>query len=150
MSFVAEAWADIDVPPEMAFDVLLDHPGWKDWMPPSFAVASPPDGPLRVGARFRVRILGAPAASTLRLLVADRPREIAWSGGMRRVLHGEHRFLFESDGGGGTKVHSHEKWSGALAPLVRRLVKPMAERVGREQLAGLAAACRARQPGSAR
>jgi hypothetical protein len=143
MSFIAEARIDIDVPPETAFDVLLQHPKWPDWMPRSFEVPSPADSPLHVGKRFRVRIARAPFASTIEVTVVNRPGEITWCGGRRGLLYAEHRFLFSSDGNGGTRVHSHETWSGALAPLLRPLLQPGAERVGSQQLAGLAAACRA-------
>jgi hypothetical protein len=144
MPFVTEAHIDIDVAPELAFDTLLDHPTWKDWMPPSFRVASPADGPHRLGHRFRVRVAGAPFASSIELTIADRPHEIAWCGGVRGVLHADHRFRFSGDGKGGTHVHSHETWSGALARFLRPVLARAAERVGREQLAGLATACRAR------
>ncbi len=145
MSFVAEAHTDIEAPPEVVFDTLLDHPTWKDWMPRSFAVASAADGPHRPGKRFRIRVARAPFASTLELTIADRPREVAWTGGVRGLLHADHRFRLAGDGKGGTHVHSHETWSGALAGVLRPLLKPGAERVGREQLAGLASACRGRK-----
>jgi hypothetical protein len=147
MSFLAEARIEIDVPPETAFDVLLDHPRWPEWMPRSFEVASLGDSPLRLGQRFPIRIARAPFASTLEVTVVNRPSEIAWCGGRRGVLYGEHRFLFSANGKGGTQVHSHETWSGALAPLLRPILLPGAERVGRQQLAGLAAGCRARRGG---
>jgi hypothetical protein len=147
MSFVTEAHIDLDVPPELAFDKLLDHPTWKEWMPRSFLVASPADGPLRLGTQFRVRVAGAPFASSIELTIADRPPEIAWCGGVRGVLHADHRFRFSADGKGGTHVHSHETWSGALAAVLRPFVKPAAERVGREQLAGLAKGCGAKAAG---
>jgi hypothetical protein len=145
MPFVAEAHIDIDAAPEVVFDTLLDPPTWKDWMPRSFQVASPADGPHRPGKRFRMRVARAPFASTIELTIADRPREVAWCGGVRGVLHADHRFRFSADGRGGTHVHSHETWSGALAAVLRPILKRGAERVGREQLAGLASACRAKR-----
>ena len=145
MSFVAEASIELDVPPEVAFDVLCDHPSWSRWMPRSFEVASRADTPLHAGKRLRIRVARAPVATGIVVTVVDRPREITWRGGARGVLHAEHRFLFSSAGPGRTKVQSHETWTGALAPLVRRFVKPAAERIGSEQLSGLAAACLARR-----
>ena len=130
MSFVAEASIEIDVPPEVAFDVLCEHPSWSRWMLRSFEAASRADTPLHAGKRLRIRIARAPVATGIVVTVVDRPREITWRGGARGVLHAEHRFLFST---------------GALAPLVRRFVKPSAERIGSEQLSGLAAACVARR-----
>lgn len=138
--FVAEAFLSLDVPPEVAFDALADHPSWKDWMPRSFKPVSKADGPLRPGKRLKMKIVGAPA--TIEVTVVERAKEITWCGGVRGLLRAEHRFLFESDGKGGTKVHSHETWRGALAPIVRRFIKPRAEKIGSQQLAGLASAVR--------
>jgi hypothetical protein len=144
MPFFAVAQLDLDVPPEVAFDTLADYPTWKDWMPRSFVVASPADTPHHLGKRFAIKVAGLPFASSIQVTAMERPRVLAWSGGMRGVLRGHHEFRFESNGKGGTTVHSREKWSGVLAPLLRPGLKPAAEKIGREQLAGLAAACRAK------
>jgi hypothetical protein len=138
MPFVAEAFLSLDVSPEVAFDTLADHPSWKDWMPRSFAPISKADGPLRAGTKIKMRVAGAPA--TIEVTIVERAKEIQWCGGVRGLLRAEHSFHFESDGKGGTKVHSHEIWRGALAPLLRIFVKPRAEKIGSEQLAGLASA----------
>jgi hypothetical protein len=117
-------------------------------MPRSFALVVRPGSPspLRLGDRFRVKIGGAPLASTLRVSKLDRPRELAWRGGVRGVLWAEHRFVFEPDGDRRTRVRSIETWRGALAGLLRRLIEPTAIRIGGEQLEGLAkAAARARE-----
>jgi hypothetical protein len=138
MSFVAEASRTLGVPPEVAFDRLADHPSWKEWMPRSFTPLSPARGALRVGDRLRMRIARAPFPAVIEVTVVERAKEIAWRGGVAGVLHAEHRFLFESDGKGGTRVRSVETWRGALAAVLRRFVRPVAERIGAEQLDGLA------------
>lgn len=144
VSFLAETSLDIPVSPEIAFDALADHAGWAAWMPRTFAPVGPTPGTLRAGDRFRVRIAHAPVASPLVVSVVDRPREIAWRGGPRGVLAAEHRFLFEPNGEGGTRVRSVERWDGVLAPLLRPIVQRLAERIGAQQLAGLARAARGR------
>jgi hypothetical protein len=142
MSFVAQAELTIDAPPQRVFDRLADFATWSSWMPTSFApvVQAGMPSPLRLGDRFQVKIGGAPFASTLRLSVLERPREIAWRGGLRGLLWAEHRFVLEPDGDRRTRGRSIETWRGALAGLARRIVKPLAERIGGEQLAGLARA----------
>jgi uncharacterized protein YndB with AHSA1/START domain len=137
MPFVAESERRIDAPPETAFDRLLDHASWSSWMPRSFRPVGASKGALREGDRVRMRVAGMPA--TIHVAVVRRPVEITWCGGVKGILWAEHRFLFEKDGDG-TRVRSVETWHGALAALLRRAIKPKAERIGAEQLASLAKA----------
>jgi hypothetical protein len=142
MSFVAEAERTIDAPAARVFDRLADLASWPSWMPRSFApvVRNGTPSPLRSGDRFRVKISGAPLASTLKISKLDRPRELAWRGGVRGVLWAEHRFVFEPIGDKKTRVRSIETWRGALSGLLRRIVEPAAMRIGAQQLEGLAKA----------
>lgn len=141
MPFVAEAERAYDHPPDVVFDRLADAPSWREWMPRSFQPTQTPDAPLQVGDRRRVRV-GYALPTTLTVTVADRGRELTWTGGTRGVLFAEHRFVFERRADGGTFVRSIETWSGALAPVVRPFVQPFAKRAGRGQLEGLARALR--------
>jgi len=136
MSFVAEASRTISATPEVLFDRLADYGSWDAWMPRSFEPMGHGVGPLQVGDRIRVRILGLP--SELEITVADRGRELAWRGGIGFLLSGEHRFIFERDGASSTRVRSVELWRGLLGPLVRPVVRRVASSVGKKQLAGLA------------
>lgn len=144
MSFVAEASLTIDAPPQRVFDRLADLASWPSWMPRSFAPVvrgwSATPSPLRPGDRFRVKISGAPLASTLTVSKLERPNELAWRGGVRGLLWAEHRFVFEPVGDKKTRVRSIETWRGALAGVLRRLVEPAAVRIGAQQLEGLAKA----------
>jgi hypothetical protein len=138
MSFVAAAERTIEAPPQRVFDRLADFSTWASWMPRSFVpVMRGARSPLRLGDRVRVKIGGAPVASTLKISVHDRPRELAWRGGVRGVLWAEHRFVFEADGDHRTRVRSIETWHGALAGVLRRIIEPTAVRIGGQQLAGL-------------
>jgi uncharacterized protein YndB with AHSA1/START domain len=143
MSFTAETSITIDAPPSHVFDQLANVAAWHTWMPPSFDLARGPgeELPQRVGERFRVHIASMPYAVVLRLSRLDRPREIAWTGGIRGLLWAEHRFTLTPEGERRTRVRSIETWRGALAYPSRRFVKPLAQRIGTEQLAGLARAC---------
>ncbi len=142
MFFVVQAELTIDAPPQRVFDRLADFAGWPSWMPRSFVpvVRAGAASPLRQGDRFRVKVGGAPFASTLKLRTLERPREITWTGGLRGVLWAEHRFVLEPDGDHRTRVRSIETWRGALAGVTERIVKPLAEKIGIQQLAGLARA----------
>jgi uncharacterized protein YndB with AHSA1/START domain len=136
MSFVAEAERTFAAPPETVFDSLANHDRWASFMPKSFRPVGEGAGTLAIGKRLRVKVGGAPIAVTIEISAFDRPREIGWKGGALG-LYADHRFYFEDDGKGGTRVRSVETWSGPMAPLARPLVKPRAEMVGRDQLAGL-------------
>lgn len=136
MSFVAEASRTIPAPVQVAFDALLDHTKWREWMPRAFIPVSRLGRPLRKGDRIRVRVGGAPVSSAIHVTVVDRPYEITWCGGVRGVLYAEHRFLFEP-GTNETTVRSLETWSGVLAPFVRFALQTGASRAASEQLAGL-------------
>ena len=144
MSFIVEAERTIEAPPQRVFDKLADFASWPQWMPRSFAPVVKDGAPspvhLRLGDRFRVRVGGAPVASTLRVSVLERPRELAWRGGVRGLLRAEHRFVFEAVGDSRTRVRSIEAWHGSLARLLRRLVEPAALRIGGQQLEALARA----------
>jgi hypothetical protein len=140
--FVAEASIRVNAPSSAVFDTLADHDGWSAWMPRSFRPVGRPLGKLSAGARPRVRIAGARFASPIEVTVVDRPREITWRGGIGKLLFAEHRFLFADTTDGGTEVRSVETWDGLIAPFVRPIVKRVAEKVGREQLAALARAAR--------
>ncbi len=137
-SFVAEASRRIPGTPEALFGRLADYGSWKAWMPSSFRPAGEPSGLLSMGRELRVHIQGMPGVAKIQVSAFQTPREIAWTGGRRGLLAAEHRFVFDGDGQGGTMVRSIETWSGALAPLLRRFVKPRAERIGEQQLEGLA------------
>jgi uncharacterized protein YndB with AHSA1/START domain len=141
MPFVATAERTLDVPPDAAFDRLANHASWEAWMPPSFRPVGKIRETLRGGDSIQVRIDGMPLPAKLVISVSARPEEIAWRGGIRSLLWAEHRFLFEAREGG-TRVRSVETWHGPLAGLLRRASQPKAERIGREQLEGLAQSLR--------
>jgi hypothetical protein len=150
MPFIAQAERSLDVPPDVAFDRLANHASWGEWMPASFRPVGRSKGPLRRGDALKVRIAGMPMTARIRVLVSRRPDpkegvpigEITWTGGVPGLLWAEHRFLFEPKEGG-TRVRSVETWHGALAGVLKKAIQGKAERIGSEQLAGLAEGVRA-------
>src|SRR4051812_4330621 len=107
MPLVAEASLDLEVSPTVAFDTLTDHSLWPTWMPRSFLPVGASPGVLAVGQTVAVRISGMPVASTLHIDHVDRPTQVGWSGGVRGLMFGDHRFIFEANGVG-TRVRSVE------------------------------------------
>ena len=142
MTFVAEAERTIEAPPQRVFDRLIDVATWPEWMPRSFSlvVRSGTPSPLRLGDRIKVKVARGPLPTTIRVSKLVRPTELVWCGGVRGLLWAEHRFVLEPVGDRRTRVRSIETWHGALAGLLRGLVRPLAIRIGGEQLAGLDAA----------
>jgi hypothetical protein len=138
MAYVVRSSLLLHVPAEVAFDRLADHDSWPRWMAASFRPAGKSAGRLTEGAVFHVKIRGMLPA-TCKVSVALRPRELTWCGGVKRVLWAEHRFLFEPRGEADVEVTSVESWHGPVAALLRPLIAPGAKKVGREQLAALAA-----------
>ena len=138
MSFVARGTRRVPVSAEVAFDRLADLSSWPQWMPSAFHPVGKVAGTLRRGQRVWVKIAGIPVASPIEVSEVRKPTEIAWTGGLPGVLWANHQFFFEADGPSATVVVSHETWSGVLAPLVERFVKPQAERIGGHQLEALA------------
>lgn len=136
MSYAAESVVTFGDPPDVVFDRLADARRWREWMPRAFRPTRVPDAPLRVGDRLRVRVAYGPP-STLTVTVADRGRELTWTGGVRGVLFAEHRFLFERAADGSTVVRSVETWSGVIADALRPVVQRLAVRIGRAQLQAL-------------
>jgi hypothetical protein len=147
MPFVARASRLIAAPPEVAFDRLVDHDSWARWLPASFRPVGKAVGLLTEGVKLRVRISGTPFPVSIRVSAVRRPVEICWSGGVKGVLFGEHRFTFEPRGDASVEVRSDETWSGFLARLLRSSIQPKAEQIGRDQLGALAAAVE-RGPGA--
>lgn len=138
MLFTAEASLTIPAAPEVVFDRLADHASWFDWMPATFRPLGAARGALRVGDVVKMRIARLPVPIPIEVYVMDRAREITWGGGSP-LLAARHRFLFEPEAGG-TRVRSVETWEGALDGVLRRVIKPLAERIARDQLEALRAA----------
>jgi len=135
MPLVAEAERTVDLDRDEAFDLFIDFPRWKQWMPPSFKPLSGPDHPLRAGDAFWVRLPPVPAY--VRVFRIRRPEEVCWGGGVPG-LRAEHSFFFEETGPGKTRIRSVEPWTGFLTsvgPIARR-VKRDATMIGNAQLDG--------------
>jgi integral membrane protein len=97
MSVVAEAERMVEVPRDRAFELFVDFPRWREWMPRCFRPLAGPDRPLREGDRLKVRI--PPLSITVQILrvrpalgvamplkyLAHLPAATAWTG----WLHGQ-------------------------------------------------------------
>jgi hypothetical protein len=136
MALVAEAERVVELPRDRAFELFIDFPRWREWMPRGFQPLSGPQRPLREGDQLRVRIPPIPVVA-LRVLRVRPHEEVCWGGG-GPGLRAEHSFFFDEVTPSTTRVRSVEPWTGPitkLGPLARQLLR-MANQVGAAQLDG--------------
>ena len=90
---------DVEAPPDRVWEVLTDFPSYPQWNPFMFSV----EGTAEAGAHLRIgmqRRGGMVLRFGARVVVADPPRELAWSGeGLRGhwpgLVRGDRRVVVE-------------------------------------------------------
>ncbi len=118
------ASADVDAPAERVWQVTSDFASYPDWNP--FIVHAA--GDQRVGARLTLTIR-APGvrAVTFKPRVLDlRPgRLIRWKGRLLApgLFDGRHALIVEPLEGGRARFTTHEEVSGALLPVLGKVMK---------------------------
>jgi hypothetical protein len=135
MRVVAEAERMVEVPRDRAFELFVDFPRWREWMPRCFRPLAGPDRPLREGDRLKVRI--PPLRVTVEILRVRPTDEVCWGGGAPG-LRAEHSFYFDEVTPTKTRIRSVEPWTGPLIrvrPLAQQVLRA-ANRIGSAQLDG--------------
>jgi hypothetical protein len=110
----SRAEIDIEVPPQVAWEVLTRFESWPTWNPDVKSMSFP--GPLAPGTEFRWKAGPGTIVSTLEQVEA--PRYIAWRG-RTLTIDAYHEWWLEPRNGG-THVRTEESFSGLLARLLRR------------------------------
>ena len=113
---------DVEAPPDRVWDVLTDFPSYPQWNPFMFSV----EGTAEAGAHLRIgmqRRGGMVLRFGAQVVVADPPRELAWTGeGLRGhwpgLVRGDRRVVIEPLASGGSRVEMLTTFTGALAPLM--------------------------------
>ena len=141
MSFVATVSRSIRANAVEAFAKFSDFELWSKFMPASFRPIRGPQRKLMAGDLLRMRLdtgaIKLPVA--VQVFRVEAPRTISWGGGSR-LLHADHRFVFEAQDDDTVVIRSDEEWSGLLtsvAPIAKR-IRRQAEAVAIEQLDGFA------------
>ncbi|RQG96668.1 SRPBCC domain-containing protein [Natrarchaeobius chitinivorans] len=115
-----EVFEEIDAPPDVVWDVLLEFDSYPEWNPFVRRI----EGVPKEGERLRVRIEppdSRPITFRPTVVAAEENRRLAWLG---RVLvpfafDGYHEFRLEPiDGGDRTRLLHRETFRGALVPLL--------------------------------
>lgn len=121
---------DIAAPLADVWTLLVTPASYPDWSPFVVAVDPGPDGVFQVGvvARLRVRLwMPRPLAITSpeRIIALDPRRRLGWSfAGLPGWLLGAARYQdLETLPSGATRYHTHQRYSGLLAPLVLLLLR---------------------------
>lgn len=129
---------DIDAPPEQVWQVLTDFDHYREWNPFARIVGRPTKD-----ARLHVE-LTPPGGRTTRfrptVTRVKKGHELRWLGHLfvPGLFDGEHRFVLEPlDGGDRTTLTHAEEFTGALSPLVWRLIRDETERGFEEMNAAL-------------
>jgi hypothetical protein len=124
MSRHLESRIDIEASPEHVWRVLTDFAAYAEWNPFITRLVGTAD----VGQRLRVRISppdGMAMTLTPRVTISEPGRHFAWLGrlGLPRIFDGEHEFVLEPDGRGGTTFTQRETFRGVLVPFVGAVLR---------------------------
>lgn len=122
-SFNVSTSVVVDAPRAVVWDVLVSVDRWASWT----SVLQHESGGLGVGARPRLRLdppSGRGYAFRPEITVRDEARTLEWVGrtGPSGVFDGRHRFDLDELDVGATRVRNTERFSGLLAPLLRRVM----------------------------
>jgi hypothetical protein len=119
--------------PDSAFGYLVDLENWPRWQGDMRSTALIEGQPGQVGARYRYvsKAMGQTFDSTVRLVVADAPREVAFEGEWAGLLRPSGRYLIEpAPEGSWVTLNPHPEVRGLgrlLAPLMALTIKRLNE-----------------------
>jgi hypothetical protein len=114
---------DINAAPEDVWDVLMDFDAYDEWNP--FVVSIEGSGTVGDPLSAQLQLEGK-KPMTISPIVQENeaPNHFSWLGvmGSASLFAGRHRFEIERIDDG-TRFHHYEEFSGALAPMVLRMVR---------------------------
>jgi len=117
----------INAPRQQVWQVLTNFSAYLQWNP----IYTEIDGKCVAGAHLRVHVhmQEHTLTYTTQIHTVAAQNELAWS--ERLILpglfDGEHRFLLESTDSGQTRFVQHDRYTGALVPLLMHLYEAQAE-----------------------
>jgi hypothetical protein len=117
----------IDAPKQQVWQVLTNFSAYRQWNPFYTEI----DGTCLVGARIHVQVQMEERILTYapQIETVAPQSELAWTEQLilPGLFDGEHRFVLENTDGGQTRFVQHDRYSGALVPLLMKLYQPQAE-----------------------
>jgi hypothetical protein len=124
----------IDAPAQAVWDVLVDLASWHEWDPHVQSVS----GTATLGGKVTVRTDLSSVAVPVEVAELDAPHRMVWTGGMPFGLFVGTRTFSLDEVDGTTTFTLHEDFTGALLPLMRRVL-PDLQPAFDGQVAGLRA-----------
>ena len=128
----------IDAPPHDVFDTYAHVERWREWTETMTAVHRLDPGPLRVGARTRIRQPKLREA-VWEVTEFDPGRSFTWASRMPGLLSTARHVVTAA--GDGSSVTLSVEQSGILGPVVGRMTKRITERYLAIEGAGLKRRC---------
>ena len=119
------ATATINATPEAIWQVLMDVPAYPEWDPYCDRI----DGQVTLGGRLKVFSKLSPGrAFPVKVTDLDKPRRMAWTGGMPFGLFtGRRTFSLAAQDGGATGFVLHEVFTGPMLKLIGGSLPDMSE-----------------------
>ena len=132
MSSAIEESIDIDAPPERLYDMVSDLSRMGEWSPENQGGkwVGGATGAVE-GARFKARNRNGRRSwsSVATIVIANRPKEVAWESSALRLKIALWRYRFEPNGSGGTTVvESTEDRRGRIMHVIGRTATGVADR----------------------
>ncbi|ELZ01958.1 SRPBCC domain-containing protein [Natrialba asiatica] len=117
---VIEVFEDIDAPPAVVWDVLLEFDSYPEWNP--FVRSIEGDPTVEAELEVRIKPPGSRGMTFTPVVVAaEENRRLAWLGrlGVPFIFDGYHEFHLDSiDGGERTRLLHRETFRGVLVPFL--------------------------------
>ncbi|ELY91012.1 SRPBCC domain-containing protein [Natrialba taiwanensis] len=117
---VIEVFEDIDAPPAVVWDVLLEFDSYPEWNP--FVRSIEGDPAVEAELEVRIEPPGSRGMTFTPVVVAvEENRRLAWLGrlGVPFIFDGYHEFHLDPiDGGDRTRLLHRETFRGILVPLL--------------------------------
>lgn len=117
----------IDAPPERVWQVMSDVERWPEWTPTVASITRTNAGPLRIGARARIRQRWFRPTDWV-VTALQEGRQFDWeTRGPGVRVHARH--TVEPNASGGSRATLAVKFSGLLGGVVGRVTGPMNRRL---------------------
>ncbi len=129
----------IDAPVERVWEVLVDFDAYPEW---NSAISFKNTPALGKTVPMRVGLEGRKVTTKVTFLRMEKNKELAWVGGIKKMIRGEHYFELEDLGNGTTRLVQGEKFKGLLVPAMWPFLKGILSDFYQENNQEIAAACK--------